>query len=280
MAVQAKVATVVKRGERGQLVLQAQLLLNAHLAEKDKLQVDGVFGPKTEAALKRFQKQAKLEVDGLLGPKTLAELTKRPLPEQAALKKFYGSLGSIGDFVNHLRELEMTSSGIHETVGKLKGFSKTRGGSRYYITTSQPRVVDFQHFFAAFIQAYDGRMAFGFARGPGNAMALGVALEISQCVRKALGSEIDSCFSPEDLGSNRLGAHFANYVRNEQDNRKYTSLAGALNAYLRKVAPEQNSAQQVANPVVLPGIPRQRQEALYAMSVFVIDIFRSRYSWY
>jgi len=33
--------------------------------------IDGVFGPKTEAAVKRFQKKAGLEQDGIAGPKTM-----------------------------------------------------------------------------------------------------------------------------------------------------------------------------------------------------------------
>ncbi len=35
---------------------------------------DGVFGPKTEAAVQRFQKKAGLEADGIAGPKTLAAI--------------------------------------------------------------------------------------------------------------------------------------------------------------------------------------------------------------
>jgi peptidoglycan hydrolase-like protein with peptidoglycan-binding domain len=35
---------------------------------------DGLFGPKTEAAVKRFQKKSGLVDDGIAGPKTLAAL--------------------------------------------------------------------------------------------------------------------------------------------------------------------------------------------------------------
>lgn len=36
--------------------------------------IDGVFGPKTEAAVQRFQKKAGLEADGIAGPKTMGAI--------------------------------------------------------------------------------------------------------------------------------------------------------------------------------------------------------------
>lgn len=39
--------------------------------------IDGVFGPKTEAAVKRFQKLQGLEVDGIVGPKTREAIVAR-----------------------------------------------------------------------------------------------------------------------------------------------------------------------------------------------------------
>jgi len=36
--------------------------------------VDGIFGPKTEDAVKRFQERAGLDADGIAGPKTMAAL--------------------------------------------------------------------------------------------------------------------------------------------------------------------------------------------------------------
>lgn len=36
--------------------------------------IDGVFGPKTEAAVQRFQKRAGLEADGIAGPKTMGAI--------------------------------------------------------------------------------------------------------------------------------------------------------------------------------------------------------------
>ena len=40
----------------------------------DELEIDGRFGPQTEAAVKAFQEASGLEADGIVGPKTWAAL--------------------------------------------------------------------------------------------------------------------------------------------------------------------------------------------------------------
>ena len=62
----------LRRGATGELVKQLQRVLNFVLDEN--LTVDGVFGAKTEEAVKEFQRKAGLTVDGVVGPKTWAEL--------------------------------------------------------------------------------------------------------------------------------------------------------------------------------------------------------------
>lgn len=65
---------MLKFGSRGTDVkfLQSMLL---QLGEKlPKYGADGDFGSETEAALKSFQKKNKLEVDGIVGPKTWAKI--------------------------------------------------------------------------------------------------------------------------------------------------------------------------------------------------------------
>jgi hypothetical protein len=57
----------VRRGDRGAHVANVQRLLG--------LATDGIFGPKTEQAVRAFQQQRRLKVDGVVGPQTWAALT-------------------------------------------------------------------------------------------------------------------------------------------------------------------------------------------------------------
>jgi murein L,D-transpeptidase YcbB/YkuD len=54
---------ILKEGSRGAFVVKLQRLLKIAKA-------DGVFGPKTKAAVKNFQVARKLPADGIVGPKT------------------------------------------------------------------------------------------------------------------------------------------------------------------------------------------------------------------
>ncbi len=56
----------LRQGSRGQAVTQLQTLL--------KVNADGVFGPKTEAALKAWQKANHLVADGIYGPKSYQKM--------------------------------------------------------------------------------------------------------------------------------------------------------------------------------------------------------------
>lgn len=60
------------QGDRGQQVRVLQILLNAAL--DSGLDVDGIFGAKTESAAKRYQNKRKLSVDGIVGPETWGKL--------------------------------------------------------------------------------------------------------------------------------------------------------------------------------------------------------------
>lgn len=61
----------LKEGARGKDVEALQCLLNKNGA---KIATDGIFGPRTRAAVREFQSAKKLSVDGIVGPHTWAAL--------------------------------------------------------------------------------------------------------------------------------------------------------------------------------------------------------------
>lgn len=57
--------------KKGSTVVEAVVSLQELLNRAGfGLKVDGNFGPKTDKAVKEYQKQSKLVVDGIVGPKT------------------------------------------------------------------------------------------------------------------------------------------------------------------------------------------------------------------
>ena len=59
---------LIKQGDRGDKVADVQRNLD-HLGYK--LKADGIFGPKTDAAVRKFQRSHELIDDGIVGPRTL-----------------------------------------------------------------------------------------------------------------------------------------------------------------------------------------------------------------
>lgn len=76
---------LLRAGARGADVRELQAQLNARGAELD---VDGVFGRRTENAVRAFQREQGLRIDGLVGPNTRAAFARTagegPAPESAA----------------------------------------------------------------------------------------------------------------------------------------------------------------------------------------------------
>ena len=63
----------LRNGSSGQQVKYLQKFLNWY-DPKNKLDVDGRFGPLTEKAVKKFQSNMGIDVDGIVGPQTRGKM--------------------------------------------------------------------------------------------------------------------------------------------------------------------------------------------------------------
>lgn len=69
---QVPIPPTVRQGDQGPCVASAQGLLTAHGASPGP--IDGIFGPRTDAATRAFQNGHSLDVDGIIGPFTWTSL--------------------------------------------------------------------------------------------------------------------------------------------------------------------------------------------------------------
>jgi peptidoglycan hydrolase-like protein with peptidoglycan-binding domain len=69
---------ILRRGQRSgePPVFRLQFMLN-FVKGVDDLDVDGIFGPRTEAAVREFQQNENLSVDGIVGRQTWTALLRR-----------------------------------------------------------------------------------------------------------------------------------------------------------------------------------------------------------
>lgn len=72
----SKETPTLKQGHRGKDVEKLQRILNARLVNYEDLDVDGIFGPKTEKAVKDYQLSVGISSDGIVGKQTWYHLLK------------------------------------------------------------------------------------------------------------------------------------------------------------------------------------------------------------
>lgn len=104
---------ILKIGSRGEDVRYLQRILNLH--------DDGIFGTKTEIAVKAFQKAHGLVDDGIVGAKTWAALGVKDNTEQLNLKK---STRTITEIIVHCTA---TKEGVATTTEQIKHYHMTHG---------------------------------------------------------------------------------------------------------------------------------------------------------
>ena len=120
---ESKNIPVLRRGNKGPAVKALQNLLNQWGAN---LNADGIFGAKTEAAVKDFQSTHKLTADGIVGPKTRAILDPLGLIGEAGSAPSEEAVSS-NDTENCIAEKLLASGlspyGAAGVIGSLKAES-------------------------------------------------------------------------------------------------------------------------------------------------------------
>ena len=148
------------------------------------------------------------------------------------IKEFIAHLGDQNDFVSYVRTLEQGKK-----LDDLANFYNTPGGKRYLSVRNGPtKIVDFRHFFAAMLLTSKGFNTYS-AKPEGVSLLMGVGNELNQCTSEIYAGKINSCFSNEDLGSNRLGAAFGEILNISQSENRQESIASLLDRYLTKLHP-------------------------------------------
>ena len=110
----------LKKGSKGASVVTLQALLNSR--NKAGLVRDGVFGPRTEKAVKAFQKKSKLKATGKLNDATWAKLLPvlKPGQKGASVKATQVELRAAG------AKLTLTSKMDTKTVKAVKAYQKKK----------------------------------------------------------------------------------------------------------------------------------------------------------
>lgn len=120
----------IKNGSRGEAVKTLQTALNN---KGYALNVDGIFGPKTELAVRAFQAKNGLAVDGIVGPKTWTKLGYATATPAAS---------GINKIIMHCAA---TPEGREYTSDQISNWHKERRFSSYLNAKGEKRYVGYHY---------------------------------------------------------------------------------------------------------------------------------------
>lgn len=118
---------VLKLGSKGKDVRYLQEKLNAL---GYNLVVDGEFGPKTEGAVKDFQKSYKLTKDGIVGPLTWDKLESVDISEPAKTEEKYYTVKYGDTFGGIARKCNIKESELKKLNPEIKNYNLIYAGQK------------------------------------------------------------------------------------------------------------------------------------------------------
>jgi peptidoglycan hydrolase-like protein with peptidoglycan-binding domain len=148
---------MLRRGDRGSDVSDLQDMLNARPMIEPKLNVDGVFGKKTDAAVRQFQKTEHLSVDGIVGPRTWGALLNSPSPKPKPTPN-----GDLPPAPNPMAQrVKPGTAGKHEGVGNYVVYQDEvrTGGTLAWRNTNPGNIIRGQFATAHGAIGYNNRFA-------------------------------------------------------------------------------------------------------------------------
>ena len=276
---------LLKKGSKGEDVFFAQIYLNIQVKPIPKLNTDKVFDTKTEETVLFFQKIKGLTQDGIIGPRTWEALNNFDNIEftTIGLSKFSRQLGNFRNFINYVKKVETDHKTYDQVMNdrRIWQFVNTKNTRRYLITkrggiTNGPTIIDFRHFFAAASESYIARFSrnkgYPIGGNRGSAVLLGLGNEFKQCIDEIIAKRINSCFSKEDLTSNRLGAEFGKLLKIAKSMNSKRSVSDNLNVFLLRYQPVYFEEELRGKINEMPSGKYTAIEALAAVALWFYDL--------
>ncbi len=143
----------VRKGDKGETVKTLQIMLN--VVDKAGLAEDGIFGSGTQKAVKSFQKANKLDVDGIVGPKTWTALVKKYENKTSNLKIGSGNYDPCSLVKGKSYSIKGKITSSYKITSVTVGVYKTNGTATSYVKTVKPNAKSYD------INKVDSSIKFG-----------------------------------------------------------------------------------------------------------------------
>ncbi|MFG2056786.1 D-Ala-D-Ala carboxypeptidase family metallohydrolase [Micromonospora sp. NPDC048930] len=128
----------LSQGRSGDDVRQLQIRVAGWAAYRDIVRVDGIYGPETAAAVRRFQAAYGLRVDGIAGPQTFAKIYDLQdndcTPKHFSYSELDNGCG-VGGWSGGPLSATATREKAVRTMWKLEALRRSLGDKPLYVTS-------------------------------------------------------------------------------------------------------------------------------------------------